>query len=119
MVRIDLQASEPTWKQIADQVRAELLNGRFKPGARIATVRELAIDLGINHNTVAEAYRKLAAEGFLSLERGRGAVVLERNAPKAAPAEQERYVRRIKSLIAEARAAGVSPGALRKAMEGL
>lgn len=118
-VRIDVQASEPVWRQIAGQVRAALVAGRLRPGAQLATVRELAVDLGVNHNTVAEAYRQLAAEGFLRLERGRGAVVLDRATPKAAAAEQERFVRRLRLLLAEARAAGVPGAALRKAMEEL
>jgi DNA-binding transcriptional regulator YhcF (GntR family) len=116
-VRIDLEAAEPVWRQIADQVRAALVAGRIKPGARLATVRELAVDLGVNHNTVAEAYRKLAAEGFLQLERGVGAVVLDREAPRPPAAEQERFVRRLKLLIAEARAAGVPVASLRRTIE--
>lgn len=116
-VRIDVQGGDPVWRQIADQVRAALIAGRLKPGTRLATVRELAVDLGVNHNTVAEAYRQLAGEGFLSLERGRGAVVLERAMPRAAASDQERFVRKLRSLLAEARAAGVPASALRKAME--
>jgi DNA-binding transcriptional regulator YhcF (GntR family) len=116
-VRIDVEAAEPVWRQIAGQVRAALIAGKLKPGARLATVRELGFDLGVNHNTVAEAYRQLAAEGFLRLERGNGAIVLEREAPRATALEQERFVRRLKLLLAEARAAGVPAGALRKAME--
>src|SRR5215470_8884266 len=121
MVRIDLEAAEPVWRQIADQIRALLVSGRLRPGAHLATVRELAIDLGVNHNTVAEAYRLLAAEGFLALERGVGAVVLERAAPRAAAGEQERFARRLRGLVAEARAAGVPApsvqAALRRAAE--
>ena len=77
LLRIDMDAVDPVWRQIADQVRALLMAGRLRPGARLATVRELALDLGVNHNTVAEAYRQRAAEGFVSLERGVGAVVLD------------------------------------------
>ena len=122
-VRVDLQATEPVWRQIADQIRAALMQGRMRPGARLATVRELALDLGVNHNTVAEAYRQLAAEGFLRLLRGVGAVVLERETPRAAAGEQERFGRRLRLLVAEARAAGVPAAAvqsaLRRAMEDL
>ena len=116
-IRIDVEAADPVWRQIADQVRAALIGGRIKPGAQLASVRELAVDLGVNHNTVAEAYRQLAAEGFLLLDRRAGAVVLERPAPRPAPGEQDRFVRRLKLLVAEARAAGVPAAALRRAME--
>src|SRR4051812_41612423 len=111
-VRIDLQAAGPVWRQIADQIRAALVQGRMRPGARLATVRELAVDLGVNHNTVAEAYRVLAGEGFLRLERGVGAVVTERPAQRASPGDQEKFARRLDLLVAEARAAGLSAKAI-------
>jgi len=116
-IRIDLEAADPVWRQIADQIRAALVSRRIRPGARLATVRELAVDLGVNHNTVAEAYRQLAGEGFLQLERGVGAVVLDRESPRPPAAEQERFARRLRLLIAEARAAGVSVATLRRTIE--
>src|SRR5438067_9975843 len=116
LVRVDLESEEPVWRQIADQVRALLVSGRLRPGARLATVRELALDLGVNHNTVAEAYRQLASEGFVRLERGIGAVVLEREAPRAAAGEQDRFARKLRTLVAQARAAGVPATALTTAL---
>jgi DNA-binding transcriptional regulator YhcF (GntR family) len=115
-VRIDLQAAEPVWRQIANQIRAALVAGRLRPGSQLASVRELAIDLGVNHNTVAEAYRQLAAEGFLRLDRRVGAVVVEREAPRAPAGEQDRFNRRLRELLAQARAAGVPVAALKSAL---
>ena len=119
LLRIDMDAGDPVWRQIADQIRSLLVSGRLKPGARLATVRELAVDLGVNHNTVAEAYRQLAAEGFLELDRRAGAVVVERDAPRARAGELEKFARRIRALVAEARAAGVPESALRRVLEEL
>jgi len=116
LLSIDVDGSDPVWRQIADQVRALLVSGRLRPGARLATVRELALDLGVNHNTVAEAYRQLAAEGFVSLERGVGAVVLERPVPRAAAGEQERFVVKLRALVAQARASGVPASSLQTAL---
>ncbi|HEY2028568.1 MAG TPA: GntR family transcriptional regulator [Myxococcales bacterium] len=122
-VRIDLHGADPVWRQIADQVRAHLVEGRLLPGTRLATVRELALDLGVNHNTVATAYNKLAEEGFLRLVRGVGAEVVEREAPRAAKGDQQRFASRLAALLAEARAAGLSPSVLqsilRNAIGGL
>ena len=121
LLRIDVEAPDPAWRQIADQIRTLLVSGQLRPGARLATVRELAVDLGVNHNTVAEAYRRLALEGFVSLERGVGAVVLQRAAARAPAGEQERFARRLRALVAQARASGISApslqAALRKAAE--
>jgi GntR family transcriptional regulator len=111
-VRIDVGGGDPVWRQIADQIRAHLVAGRLAPGTRLATVRELALDLGVNHNTVATAYNKLAEEGFLRLVRGVGAEVVEREAPRAGKGEQQRFTSRLSVLLAEARAAGLSPSAL-------
>jgi DNA-binding transcriptional regulator YhcF (GntR family) len=115
-VTIDLDAPDPVWRQIADQIRAALVSGRLAPGERLASVRQLAVDLGVNHNTVAEAYRQLAAEGFLLLDKRAGAVVLERAAPRAAAGEQGRFARKVRLLVAEARAAGVSAAAVQSAL---
>src|SRR5215467_13301439 len=115
-LRIDLTAPDPVWRQIADQIRAALVSGSIRPGARLATVRELALDLGVNHNTVAEAYRQLAAEGFLHLDRRAGAVVVERAAQRAPAGEHDRFTRRLRSLVAEARAAGIPAGSLQAAL---
>ena len=71
MLRIDLASRDPVYEQIANGLRAELVSGQFSPGAKLPTVRTLAIDLGIHHNTVAEAYRQLANEGWLELKRHR------------------------------------------------
>ncbi|HEX4382300.1 MAG TPA: GntR family transcriptional regulator [Myxococcales bacterium] len=115
-VRIDVSAADPVWRQIADQIRAHLVSGRLRPGARLATVRELAIDLGVNHNTVATAYTRLAEEGFLRLVRGVGAEVVERAVPKAQAGEPERFARRLSALVAEARSLGVPPLSLQAAL---
>src|SRR3954469_11938906 len=117
MLRIDMDAGDPVWRQIADQIRSLLVSGRLKPGARLATVRELAVDLGVNHNTVAEAYRRLAGEGFISLERGIGAVVVDRPPPRAPAGEQERFARKLRELVAQARAAGLPAQTVQAALE--
>jgi GntR family transcriptional regulator len=117
IVRVDMESGEPVWRQVADQIRALLVEGRLKPGTQLATVRELGIDLGVNHNTIAMAYRLLASEGFLTLERGRGATVIERDAPRASAFEHDRFLRKLRALLAEAEAAGVSQASLLKKVQ--
>jgi len=107
-LRIDLDSTVPAYRQIADAIRARLVAGHFQPGDQLPTVRQLAVDLGVHHNTVAEAYRTLAEEGWLDLGRRRGATVQERTAPKATPRTKARFRQRLRELIAEARGAGVT-----------
>ena len=77
VLRIDLRSPAPVYRQIADGLRTLLVNGGFKPGDRLPTVRQWCIDLAVHHNTVAQAYRLLAEEGWLELRRHRGVTVIE------------------------------------------
>src|SRR5262245_56083894 len=117
IVRIDLGSSIPVYRQIADQIRAMLVAREFTPGERLPTVRQVAVDLGVNHNTVAEAYRNLADEKWLSLGRGRGAIVMARSTPSATPMVRNAFAQRLRNLIAQVRAAGVPPQVIRSEFE--
>ena len=77
VIRIDLASSVPAYRQIVNAIRALLVAGVFPVGDALPTVRRLAVDLGVHHNTVAEAYRVLSGEGWLDLRRRHGAIVLE------------------------------------------
>ena len=70
------------------------------------------MDLGVHHNTVAEAYRILAQEGWLDLKRRRGATVVERPRPEATPEARAKFVRRLQELAARATAEGVPAAAI-------
>jgi GntR family transcriptional regulator len=108
ILRIDLESPVPVYEQLSNGIRSELVAGRLRPGDHLPTVRELALDLGVHHNTVAEAYRLLAREGWLDLRRGRGALVIARDQPE--PSEQARteFARRLRELAAKAIAQGLT-----------
>ena len=116
-IRIDLSSPTPAFRQVADGVRALLVAGAFAAGDRLPTVRRVAIDLGVHHNTVAQAYRQLADEGWLDLARRRGATVLDRTAP-ADPGRDARagWRRRLAELVARGVADGLPPAALADAL---
>jgi GntR family transcriptional regulator len=119
IIRIDLSSPTPAYRQIADAIRALLVNRALKPGARLPTVRQLAIDLAVHHNTVAEAYRLLSDEGWLDLRRGRGAIVIQRATPNASAKERGALRQRLRGLIAEMRTAGVSIAAIRDEFDAI
>ncbi len=73
---IDTASNVPVYRQVVDNLRSLLVEGTLQPGDTLPTVRELGFELGVHFNTVAEAYRLLAAEGWLELKRHRGAVVI-------------------------------------------
>ena len=100
-----------------DGLRALLVGGAFAAGERLPTVRQVAVDLGVHHNTVAQAYRALADEGWLDLARGRGATVLDRAAPRHPGRDaQAGWRRRLAELVAQGVAAGLPPAAVADAL---
>ena len=107
-ITIDLNAPVPVYRQIVDGMRHLLVNGALQPGDQVPTVRQLAIDLGVHFNTVAQAYRLLADEGWLDLKRRRGATVLDRRKPTApSKARQNQSVQRLRELIAQLQSEGI------------
>jgi GntR family transcriptional regulator len=109
LLRIDPSSPAPLVRQIVDQLRVLLVEGSLKPGAALPPVRTLATDLAIHFNTVAEAYRQLALEGWIDLRHGRGALVIERESPSASRSEITGYRQRLRELVSQMRAQGVSP----------
>jgi len=107
-ITIDLNASILVYRQIVDVMRHLLVNGALQPGDQVPTVRQLAIDLGVHFNTVAQAYRLLADEGWLDLKRRRGAVVVDRRKPAApSKARQNQSLQRLRELIAQLQSEGI------------
>lgn len=117
VLQIDLASSVPAYEQIASRLRALLVARKLVAGEQLPTVRELALDLGVHHNTVAEAYRQLAAEGWLDLKRGRGAVVVERARPAPTRATRSRFAQDLEELVAKGIAEGISRASLATELE--
>lgn len=110
---IDVASSAPVYRQIIDGLRVLLVNGRLSPGDALPPVRRLALDLGVHFNTVAQAYRALADEGWIKIGRRSGARVIERAVPGVRQAELATdFQRRLQELIAELRAQGYSSSRL-------
>ncbi|MGE5645085.1 MAG: GntR family transcriptional regulator [Acidobacteriota bacterium] len=108
-LRIDLASPVPAYRQIVEALRTHLVEGAIVPGDTLPPVRRLAGELGIHFNTVAQAYRELAAEGWVEVSHGKPVRVVERETPRQAGSDAvERFRARIRGLIAEARAQGIA-----------
>jgi GntR family transcriptional regulator len=118
-LRIDPDSATPVYRQVVDGLRSLLVEGELLPGDLLPTVRELGLELGVHFNTIAEAYRLLAAEGWLDLRRRRGAIVTERAVPRQQPQAQEDFSRSLRQLIAQVRADGLSIKLIKKELERL
>jgi len=108
-IRVDLASGVPAVRQIAENLRVLLVEGQLFPGTALPSVRRLAVELGVHFNTVAEAYRQLAAEGWLDLKHGRGAVVVPRVVPPVRnKAWAEDFRNRLRGMVARMRSQGIS-----------
>ena len=76
-IEIDLNKPVPIFNQIMDGVRLAVATGRIVPGDRIPSIRDLAVELRVNPNTVAKAYQELERSGLVSVKRGMGYFVSE------------------------------------------
>ncbi len=118
-IRIDLASEVPAYRQIASALRALLVGGTFPVGSPLPTERQLAVDLGVHHNTVAEAYRLLSEEGWLTLRRRHGAIVQDRSRPSPSREARSSLLRRLRELTAEAHSAGLAPGVIAETLRGV
>ncbi|MEA3400992.1 MAG: GntR family transcriptional regulator [Armatimonadota bacterium] len=82
VIAVDPEAPTPVYRQIVSQLRRAIAGGEIAPGDSLPTVRHLADELGVNFNTVANAYRALAEEGLVETHQGRGARVIASSKPK-------------------------------------
>jgi GntR family transcriptional regulator len=103
---LDLHSGMPVYRQIMDQVRGGIASGALTPGDQLPTVRQLAVDLAINPNTVVRAYRELELGGLLETHQGTGTFISAQKM-KRADAQRERQLEQIVGdCIARAGAAG-------------
>jgi DNA-binding transcriptional regulator YhcF (GntR family) len=105
--RLDPQSGVPVYRQLIDRVQAALASGALASGDQLPTVRQVAVDLAINPNTVLRAYRELEIRGVLDTQQGTGTFVADRKNGKADEAERERLLEQLVSeFVARAGAGG-------------
>jgi len=115
-IGIDAKSGVPFYRQIIEQVKFAIARGDLAVGDRLPTVRQLAVDLSINPNTVIRAYRELEIEGVLETQQGSGTFVGERE-PQVDELERQRMLDQIiTELLARAAGYGFS---LDEVLEGL
>jgi GntR family transcriptional regulator len=73
--KLDLKSGVPFHRQIVDQIRYGIASGRLLPGEQLPTVRDLAVQLQVNPNTVRKAYSDLELLGILDTQQGTGTFV--------------------------------------------
>ncbi|MBP2631854.1 MAG: putative transcriptional regulator [Firmicutes bacterium] len=75
LIEIDAKSGVPVYIQLKEGLKLLILKGIYAQGAKLPTVRQLAVELRINSNTVARSYSELEREGIISTQQGRGTFV--------------------------------------------
>lgn len=116
-ISIDPNDRTPIYAQLERGIRVAIATGRMRSGDQLPTVRQLAVDLRVNANTVARVYLTLEREGVLVTRRGVGTFIAE-SVPKSAHAGQRerRLAAHIDRFLTDSAALGYSP---REAMKEL
>ena len=117
LVAIDPRDKTPIYAQLERGLRAAMATSRLKPGDQLPTVRQLAVELSINANTVARVYADLERSGAIETRRGVGSFVTA-SADKARPArEHDKRLRAFATrVLAEAATAGFTADELADAI---
>jgi GntR family transcriptional regulator len=115
-LQIDTKSGVPYYRQIIEQVKHAIARGRLVPGDQLPTVRQLAVDLSVNPNTVIRGYRELEIEGVLDTQQGSGTFVSGKR-PEIDQLERQRMLDQILTeMLARGSSYGFSPEDL---LEGL
>ena len=113
VVAIDPRDSTPIYAQLDRGLRAAIASGRLSPGDQLPTVRQLAVDLRVNANTVARVYADLERAGILETRRGVGSFIRASAAEARPPDEHQRRLRAfVTRVLADASTAGFTPSEL-------
>ncbi len=92
--KMDAKSGVPFYRQIVDQIRYGIASKSLLPGEQLPTVRELAVRLELNPNTIRKSYSELEILGILDTQQGTGTFVSDREV-EVAGAEKERMLRQI------------------------
>ena len=109
IVSIDPRDRTPIYAQLERALRAAVATGRIRAGEQLPTVRQLAVELKVNANTVARVYAELERGGVIETRRGVGSFISGTPARAHPPQEHERRLRAfVTRVLADATAAGFS-----------
>jgi len=117
-IRIDPNRAMPIFSQIMEGVRLAVATGRVQPGDRIPSIRDLAVDLRVNPNTVAKAYQELERASIVEVRRGMGYFVV--GATNGQITERERLAlleSRVEETLSAALELGFEPDEVKAAID--
>ncbi|MEO8027788.1 MAG: GntR family transcriptional regulator [Bryobacteraceae bacterium] len=117
--KLDLHSGVPVYRQIIDQVMGGIASGGWNAGDQLPTVRQLAVDLAINPNTVVRAYRELDIRGVLETQQGTGTFISAKKVERDAAERQRQLHQLVGEFVARAGASGFTIRELQEQLDEL
>ena len=117
--RLDPKSGVPVYRQLIDQILGAITIGALKPSDRLPTVRQIAVDLAINPNTVVRAYKELEIRRVLATQQGIGTFVSNEQLKPDEVERQRRLTQLVADFIARAGAEGFTVSELDAALQQL
>ena len=109
-LQVDPKDPTPIYAQLERAIRVGIATARLQPGQQLPTVRQLAVELRVNANTVARVYLNLERDGVLQTKRGVGTFIAEAQVPEAHDQHRERRLKSISDkYLTEATSLGYAP----------
>lgn len=100
--QLDTRSGVPVYRQLIDQVLTAMASGTLTGGDQLPTVRQVAVDLAINPNTVMRGYRELEIRGILSTQQGTGTFITEQKVKAGEAQRRRRLSQMVGELVARA-----------------
>src|SRR5579872_2035564 len=104
--RLDQHSGVPVYRQLIDQVLAGIASASLAPGNQLPTVRQVAVDLSINPNTVIRAYRELEIRGVLDTQQGTGTFISHQKLERDDTESQRRLAQIVGEFVSRAGSGG-------------
>ena len=104
--RLDARSGVPVYRQLIDQVQAGIASSNLASGDQLPTVRQVAVDLEINPNTVLRAYRELEIRGVLDTQQGTGTFISDRKVTEDSGEHGRLLEQLVSEFVARAGAGG-------------
>lgn len=120
-LQVDPRDPMPVYAQLDRRIRAAIASGHLAPGSQLPTVRELAVAIRINANTVARVYTQLEHDGMVETRRGVGTFIASPSLRAAVIGDETRRVelaRMVQRLLADAGSLGFTTADVVAAIQG-
>ena len=116
---LDSHTGVPVYRQLMDQVQGAIATGKLRVGDQLPTIRQVAVDLSINPNTVTRSYRELEIRGLLETQQGTGTFIAEQETRTDSRLRDRQLKQFAHEVIARAGASGFTIAEVIRSLEAM